>query len=116
MRVKKPYIATLDQVKIPRQDEYGIIEYIEPNVSTARLKIGPRMQGVSDQQILDQHNRLLRVQHQMALEYEHFAIEVPPGLPQIEYHELVNQWTPRGGITALRHRRRRTRWRGGHLH
>ena len=43
MRIKKPYIATLDQVKISRQGEHGIIEYIEPNVSTTYLKIGPEI-------------------------------------------------------------------------
>ena len=43
MRMKKPYIATLDQVKISREGEYGIIEYIEPNVSSVRLKIGPEV-------------------------------------------------------------------------
>jgi len=34
MRTKKPYIATLDQVRVSRQGEYGIIEYVEPNVFT----------------------------------------------------------------------------------
>ncbi len=98
MRMKKPYIATLDQVKITRQGEYGIIEYIEPNVSTTHLKIGPGAERMTDQEILDQHDRLLRAQHQMALEYEHVAIEVPPGHPQIEYHALANQWTHRGAV------------------
>ena len=50
MRMKKPYIATLDQVKISREDEYGIIEYTEPNVSSVRLKIGPEVPEMSDEE------------------------------------------------------------------
>ena len=69
MRMKKPYIATLDQVKISREDEYGIIEYIEPNVSSVRLKIGPEVPEMSDEEILDCHNRVLEAQQQAALEY-----------------------------------------------
>ena len=98
MRMKKPYIAALDQVKISRQGEYGIIEYVEPNVSSTHLKIGPEAQNMTDQEILDQHNRILHMQQQMRLEYEHIAVEIPPGRPQIKYSELCNQWTPRGDV------------------
>lgn len=98
MRMKKPYIANLGEVKISRQAEYGIIEYVEPNVSTTHLKIGPRVRDMTDQEILDEHNRILRIQQQMRLEYEHIAVEIPPGRPQIKYSELCNQWTPRGDI------------------
>lgn len=98
MRMKKPYIAALDQVKISRNGEYGIIEYVEPNVSTIQLKIGPKLLNMADQEILDEHNRILRIQEQMRLEYEHIAVEIPPGCPQISYSELCNQWTPRGDV------------------
>ena len=98
MRAKKPYIATLGQVRISRRGENGVIEYIEPNVSTTFLKIGPEVRRMSDQQVLDQHNRVLQAQRQLVLEYEHVAIEIPPGHPQIEYHELANQWTPSGAV------------------
>ena len=98
MRMKKPYIATLDQVKISREDEYGIIEYIEPNVSSVRFKIGPEVPEMSDEEILDCHNRVLEAQQQAALEYEHIAVEIPEGRPQIKYFALGNQWTPRGDV------------------
>ncbi|MFO7772444.1 MAG: hypothetical protein R6V59_00615 [Dehalococcoidia bacterium] len=98
MRMKKPYIATFDQIRISRQGEYGIIEYIEPNIFSTHLKIGPEVQDMTDQAILDEHNRLLRIQDQMRLEYEHVAIEIPPGRPQIQYSEICTQWTPRGDV------------------
>jgi hypothetical protein len=96
--MKKPYVVTLDQVRISRQDDYGIIEYVEPNVSTTHLKIGPKVQDMTDQEILDEHNRILRIQQQMRLEYEHIAVEIPPGRSQIKYFELGDQWTPRGDV------------------
>src|SRR3990172_6149222 len=98
MRMKKPYVAALDQVKISRQGDYGIIEYIEPNVSTTHLRIGPEVQEMTDQQILDSHNECLRVQQELASRYEHVAIEVPVGRPQIKYSERCGQWTPRGDV------------------
>lgn len=98
MRMKKPYIATLDQVKISRQGEYGIIEYIDPNVSTTHLRIRAEVQRMTDQEILERHNQVLQIQHQLASEYEHVATEIPAGRPQIEYSERASQWTPRGDV------------------
>ena len=98
MRMRKPYVAKLHEVKISRQGEHGVIEYLEPNVSTTYLRIGPEVQSMSDKEILDKHNEILRIQRQMALEYQHVAIEIPPGHPQIEYHQLADQWTPRGDV------------------
>jgi hypothetical protein len=39
-RPKKPYIATLDQVRIRRSGHRAITEYIEPDVSTTSLDLG----------------------------------------------------------------------------
>lgn len=98
MRMKKPYIAALDQVKISRQEEYGIIEYVEPNVYTVHLRIGPEVQRMSDLEILDRHNEILQIQQALASQYDHIAVEVPVGRPQIEYRERAGQWTARGDV------------------
>jgi hypothetical protein len=98
MRMKKPYVARLDQVRISRQDEYGIIVYIEPNVSSVNLKIGPQIRAMSDMEILDEHNRILQVRQQMVADYENIAFEIPFGRPQIEYSTLCRQWSPRGNV------------------
>ncbi len=42
MRMKKPYVATLDQVKISRHGEYGIIEYVELNGCNIHLHFAER--------------------------------------------------------------------------
>jgi len=62
------------------------------------LRIGPEVQRMTDEEILDRHNEVLGIQQQMRLEYEHIAVEIPPGRPQIRYSELCNQWTPRGDV------------------
>ena len=53
---------------------------------------------MTDREILERHNQVLRAQQQMASEYEHVAIEIPPGRPQIKYFEPGDQWTPRGDV------------------
>ena len=62
MRFKKPYIAALDQVTIKREGEYAVIEYVEPNVSGVHLKIGPEVQEMTDEEILNVHNEILETQ------------------------------------------------------
>jgi hypothetical protein len=98
VRLKKPYIASPEQVRITREGEYAIIEYADSSVMTVHLKIGPEIGKMSDQDILDLHNDIVRTQEEMAAEYEHVAVEIPHGRPQIEYHSMADQWTPRGGV------------------
>ena len=35
---------------------------------------------------------------EMASEYEHLAVEVPPGSPQIKYSKAGYKWLPRGDV------------------
>ena len=53
---------------------------------------------MTDQQILDVHNDCLQAQRQLAAEYEHIAIEIPLGMPQVEYFAPGDQWCPRGDV------------------
>jgi hypothetical protein len=96
MRKKRPHVASLDQVKITRDGEYAIIEYADADVSTTNFKIGPEVMEMSDQQILDLFNETLEAMDQLRREYEHVAVEIPIGQPQISYFEEGDQWTPRG--------------------
>jgi hypothetical protein len=96
--MKRPYVASLDQVRISRSGDEAVIEYAEPGVWTTHLKLGPEVQQMTDQEILDRFNETLEAAAQAAAEYEHVAIEIPPGKPQIEYFERGDQWTPRGDV------------------
>ena len=51
------------------------------------LQLGPAVQHMSDEKILDRWNEGVRARDQVAAEYEHIAVEVPPGKPRIEYFE-----------------------------
>lgn len=98
MKLKRPYVATLDQVRIARGEDEAIIEYKEPGVSATHLRLGTCVGKMTDQQILDSFNETIVARDLARAQYEHVAIEIPPGNPQIEYFDRGDQWTPRGDI------------------
>ena len=64
---------------------------------------------MTDPEILERHNAVIKTTERLREEYEHVAIEIPPGRPQIERSDWSGQWTPRGRRPSLRHQRRRAR-------
>ena len=98
MRTRRPRVASPDEVRISRQGDSAVIEFADPKISTTHLRIGQRLQGMSDHEILDIFNENIRAQEQLAAEYEHVAVEIPPGKPQIEFQPLSGQWSPRGDV------------------
>ena len=98
MRKLRPAVASLDEVEITREGDDAVIEYKDPQISTTYFHIGPSLCGMSDQEILDEFNAVLRADAQAAAAYEHVAIEVPEGRPQIRYFAPGDQWVPRGGV------------------
>ena len=99
-RKKRPRIARLDQVKISREGEDAIIEFLNSEISTTHLKIGPQVGQMTDEEILLLFNQVIAAQIRNRDELdEYVAVEVPPGSPQVECHpETANQWVPRGGV------------------
>lgn len=77
MRLKRPYVASLDQVRIGRHGDEAVIAYVEPGVWT-QFRLGPEVQRMTDQEILDRFNELIEMQQRMRDEPEHVAIEIPP--------------------------------------
>jgi hypothetical protein len=100
MPKKRPHIARLDQVKISRDGEDAIIEFLDPAISTTHLRIGLQLQQMTDEEILLVFNRTLAAQIRNRDELgEYVAIEVPVGSPQVKHiSEPVNQWVPSGGV------------------
>lgn len=98
MRLKRPVIASLDQVRITRGEDKAFIEYDDPSISSTHLKLGPRVKKMTDQEILTCFNEMIAARDRFRAEYEHLAIEIPPGKPQIEYFDKGDQWTPRGDV------------------
>ncbi len=98
MRLRRPHVASLDQVRITREGEDAVIEYLNPGVSTTHLKVGPEVESMTDEEILDLHNVVIRTQEQIAAEYEHIAVEVPAGSAQVMYCKESMQWVPRSAV------------------
>ncbi len=98
MRKKKPHRATLDEVKIIRDGDTAIITYRDPDVASTHFRLGTEIDEMTDGQILDHFNKMIETRDMLAATYEHVAIEVPPGQPQIEYFAAGDQWTPRGDV------------------
>ena len=98
MRLKRPYIATLDRVRISRGENEAIIEYADPHIRITHFRLGPVVATMTDQEILDRFNEHIEAVEQLRTEYEHVAVEIPPGRPQIQYFAPGDQWTPRGDV------------------
>jgi len=98
MRIKKPRRASPDEVRTSRRGEEAIIAFADPTISTTHLRIGPHVQQMSDQAILDMFNGLMDATDQLVAELENVVIEIPPGRPQIKYLDLSDQWSPCGDL------------------
>ncbi|MBL9106829.1 MAG: hypothetical protein JNL82_38295, partial [Myxococcales bacterium] len=95
---KRPFVASLDQVRISRRGDTAIIEYADPDIGDTHYKLGSVIDEMTDQQILDHFNEGLAATERMRQEHEHVAVEIPIGKPQIEYFERGDQWVPRGMV------------------
>lgn len=98
MRLKRPYVTTLEDVTITRDGEAAIIAYKDRTVRTTHFTIGPELRRMTDPEILERFNETIIATQQLAAQYHHVAVEIPPGRPQIEYFARGAQWTPRGNV------------------
>lgn len=53
MRLKRPHVATLDEVTITRNGDDAIIEYPDQRIGTTHFRLGPQVQQMTDGDILD---------------------------------------------------------------
>ena len=98
MRKKRPRVASADEVRITRDGEAAIIEFADSSIASTHLTVGPDIAEMTDQEILACYNDCVRAQTHAAATYEHVAIEIPVGRPQIEYEARSRQWVPRGDV------------------
>jgi len=97
-RPRRPQVASLDQVRIERRPDGAFIEYADDNLMSVHFRLGPVVAEMTDQEILDALNADIEAREEMAAAYEHVAVEVPIGSPQIRYFDKGYQWTPRGDV------------------
>lgn len=98
MRIKKPRQASLDEVRITREEDTAVIENADPSVSVVRLVVGPALGSMTDAAVLDLFNGVNEAQHKISLEFDDTLVKIPPGRPQIRYSEESDQWVPRGDV------------------
>jgi len=100
MRKKRPRIARLDQVRISRDGEDAIVEFLDPAFATTHLRIGPQVQRMTDEEILLIFNQTIATTIRNHDELgEYVAVEVPVGSPQVErFPGTMSGWVPRGGV------------------
>ena len=98
--MKKPRIARLDQVRISRDGEDAIIEFLDAATATTHLRIGPQVQQMTDEEVLLVFNQVIAAQIRNRDELgEYVAVEIPVGSPQVErFPGTTTEWTPRGGV------------------
>ena len=98
MRLKRPRPAAPDQVRIAREGDNAVIEYVDPSVRVVNLRVGPALATMTDAEVLELFNEMLEAQAEFAAGVDPTLTEIPPGLPQIEYSERSDQWVPRGQV------------------
>ena len=98
MRKKPPHQASPDEVRISREGETAIIEFADPGISVSRVRIGPTLATMTDDEVLDLFNAMLAAQAEIAAEFDSTAVEIPPGRLQIAFHGDSGQWVPRGQV------------------
>ena len=100
MRLKKPTRAIIDQVRITREGNDAIIDYIDAGISETRITIGPDITTMTDREIIDVFNGILAAQGRLLAAWDRTVTEEPPGKKQIDDHEDSGQWVPRGDMSA----------------
>lgn len=98
MRLRKPQPASLGEVRITRDGHDAVIEFHRPGIAVTHLHLGPRIESMSDGEILRCFNDSLRDQAEAVRQHEYVAHEIPSGEPQLEYFETADQWAPRGSV------------------
>lgn len=96
---RRPHRALPAEIRIAREGEYAVIAYADEKIATTHFQLGAeKLAKMSDQDILDAWNEHIEARDAVMAEYEHVAVEVPPGRPQIEFFSKSNQWVPRGDV------------------
>jgi hypothetical protein len=99
-KLRRPHVASPDEVKIIRDGDTAVFEYADPKVATTHFKMeAGQLAKMSDADVLAYWNEhieasdeFLRTQPKLTL------TEIPVGRPQVEYHQRSDQWVPRGHV------------------
>jgi hypothetical protein len=98
-KLRRPHVASPDEVKITRNGDNAQIEYADPKVSSVSFKVGAaRLASMTDAELLDFWNDHVAANDAFIRTQKFTLTEIPPGKPQVEYFEPGDQWVPRGHV------------------
>ncbi len=96
---RRPHVASPDEIKITRDGDTAIIAYADEKIATTYLKMRrEKLAAMTDEELLAFWNEGIEARDAMMAEYEHVAVEIPIGTPQVEFFERGDQWVPRGHV------------------
>jgi hypothetical protein len=100
---RRPHRASPDEIKITRDGDAAIITYADPNVATTHFTIGrEKLAAMTNEEVFALWNEHIEARDELMKEYDHVAVEVPLGRPQVKYFERGDQWVPRGDVLRCR--------------
>ncbi|HEX7478410.1 MAG TPA: hypothetical protein VF331_11430, partial [Polyangiales bacterium] len=96
---RRPHVASPDEIKITRQGDTAIFEYADPKIATTSFAMEPgKLASMSDAELLAYWNEHIEASDEFRRAYKFVGTEIPVGKPQVQYHELGDQWTARGDV------------------
>jgi hypothetical protein len=96
---RRPHRASPDEIKVSRDGDHAVIRYANPKVATTHFKVGrANLAKMTDEEVLALWNEHLHARDQLMAAYDHVAVEIPMGRPQVRYFEEGGQWVPRGDV------------------
>lgn len=92
---KRPRPFSPDEVRITRDGDVAILEPADPSYGTTRFILGAeKLKQMSDAEILAVWNEGVIAVREHAESLDLPTTEIPPGRPQLKYHERADQWSP----------------------
>ncbi|HIG29630.1 MAG TPA: hypothetical protein EYQ50_18265 [Verrucomicrobiales bacterium] len=99
MRKPRPIVTYLQEIIVTRGNDCVSIDYKDPAYgSTTFRPVSPELLEMTDAEIMNFYNDMLRAESKRVAENPYVATEVPLGSPQIEHHPQSDQWSPRGNV------------------
>jgi antitoxin component of MazEF toxin-antitoxin module len=89
-------MATPDDVTIRREGDSAVIKFNNSETSDVHLKIGADIESMSDSEILELHNDVVRSQLELAANWR--PTEIADGHPQVKFDRASGQWSAKGHV------------------
>jgi hypothetical protein len=98
-KLRRPHVASPDEIKITRKGDTAIFEYADPRVGTTNFTMEPgKLATMNDAELLAYWNGRIEASDEFRRTQKFTLTEIPIGKPQVEYRPDTDQWMPRGHV------------------